>query len=157
MPTDRAGKRLGCPWQASVPLHRLLPPWWPASPRGSSPTAGRKLLYDLTSGVTHVGHFCNILSVTPVSPIQWAGTAYVCEYQEETITGTHMEAHQPAGLLSILQLSCVLVTVPGLGHAGVKEAGLTSVKHRKNSIHPGDLLGEQSFVGHTGMNKTTTF
>ena len=66
----------GCWWEASVPVHRLLPPWWLASPRGSGPRGGRKLQYaipcDLTSEVTH-HPFCNILSVTQVGPVWCEG------------------------------------------------------------------------------------
>lgn len=86
----------------------------------------------------------------------WVGTTYVCDIRKRQSQELIRRHNNPLVYLSILQLSCVLVTVPGLGRAGVKEAGLASVK-RKNSVHPEDLLGEHSFVGHTEMNKTTTF
>lgn len=89
----------------------------------------------------------------------WAGTAQLCNYQEERITETHMEA---SGLITMeREESCgPLVHTPVIlcasycaGPWACRGKGSRfGLSQTEKELQP---LGEQSPVGHTGMNKAT--
>lgn len=118
------------------------------------------MLYDLTSGVTHGQSFLQYpMSYTSQPYSVWAGTAQVCNSQEERITETHMEAsglitmkrEEPCGpLVHTPVIVCASYCAGPWACRG--KGSRFGLSQTEKELQP---LGEQSPVGHTGMNKAT--